>query len=77
MKYSNYVGDVIDDAVNLGMKGLLFVGHIGKLIKVAAGVMNTHSRQADCRMEVLSAHAALCGADRAAIHELYYNNGSN
>ena len=70
VKFSNYVGDVIDDAVNLGMKGLLFVGHIGKLIKVAAGVMNTHSRQADCRMEVLSAHAALCGADRAAIHEL-------
>ena len=70
VKYSNYVGDVIDDAVNLDMKGLLFVGHIGKLIKVAAGVMNTHSRQADCRMEVLSAHAALCGADRAAIQEL-------
>ena len=69
VKYSNYVGDVIDDAVNLDMKGLLFVGHIGKLIKVAAGVMNTHSRQADCRMEVLSAHAALCGADRAVIQE--------
>ena len=70
VKYSNYVGDVIDDAVNLDMKGLLFVGHIGKLIKVAAGVMNTHSRQADCRMEVLSVHAALCGADRAVIQKL-------
>ncbi len=70
VKYSNYVGDVIDDAVNLGMKGILFVGHIGKLIKVAAGVMNTHSRQADCRMEVLSTHAALCGADREVIAQL-------
>lgn len=70
VKYSNYVGDVIDDAVNLGMKGILFVGHIGKLVKVAAGVMNTHSRQADCRMEVLSTHAALCGANRDIIFRL-------
>lgn len=70
VKYSNYVGDVIDDAVNLDMKGILFVGHIGKLVKVAAGVMNTHSRQADCRMEVLSTHAALCGAGREVIYQL-------
>lgn len=70
VKYSNYVGDVIDDAVNLDMKGILFVGHIGKLVKVAAGVMNTHSRQADCRMEVLSVHAALCGAGREVICQL-------
>ena len=28
------------------------------------GVMNTHSRTADCRTELLCAHAALCGASR-------------
>jgi cobalt-precorrin-5B (C1)-methyltransferase len=36
-----------------GFKQILFVGHIGKLIKVAGGVENTHSRYGDRRMEVL------------------------
>ena len=50
VKCSNYVGQTIDLAVNLGLKGILFVAHIGKFIKVAGGVMNTHSREADARM---------------------------
>ena len=63
VKCSNYVGETIDDARLLGMKGLLLIGHVGKFIKLAAGVMNTHSRQADCRMEVFASHAAMAGAD--------------
>ena len=63
VKCSNYVGEAIDDAKLLGMKGILLIGHAGKFIKLAAGVMNTHSRQADCRMEVLASHAAMAGAD--------------
>lgn len=70
VKCSNYIGEAMDDAVLLGMKGILFIGHIGKLVKVAAGVMNTHSRQADCRMEVLCTHAALCGADADTVRAL-------
>ncbi len=62
VKCSNYVGETIDHAIRLHMKGLLFIAHIGKFVKVAAGVMNTHSRQADCRMEVFAAHAAIAGA---------------
>ena len=52
------------------MRSLLLIGHIGKLIKVAAGVMNTHSRQADCRMEVLAAYAAALAnsGQRPALH---------
>ena len=67
VKCSNYIGETIDIAVRLGMKGILLTGHVGKLIKLAAGVMNTHSRQADCRLEVLAAHAAMAGADRKAV----------
>ena len=70
VKCSNYVGDTIDDAKLLGMKGLLLIGHVGKFIKLAAGVMNTHSRQADCRMEVFAAHAAMAGADRETVCRL-------
>ena len=70
VKCSNYIGETIDDAVNLGMKGILFIGHIGKLVKLAAGVMNTHSRQADCRMEVFASHAALNGASMQLVKKL-------
>ena len=41
---------------------VLLVGHVGKLVKVAGGIMNTHSHTADCRTELFCTHAALCGA---------------
>lgn len=63
VKCSNYIGEVLDRAAALGFKEILLVGHIGKFIKLAAGIMNTHSKTADARMEILTAHAALAGAD--------------
>ena len=64
------IGETIDDAKLLGMKGILLIGHIGKFVKLAAGVMNTHSRQADCRMEVLAVHAALAGAETSVVRSV-------
>ena len=55
VKCSNFIGDTIDMAVELKFRKMLLTGHIGKLIKVAGGIMNTHSREADCRMELLAA----------------------
>ncbi len=63
IKCSNYIGQTLDMALSKEVKGILFVSHIGKFIKVSAGIMNTHSRQADARMEVLAAHALRRGAD--------------
>ncbi len=61
IKCSNYVGETIDMAVNLGVKGILFVAHIGKFVKVGAGIMNTHSHSADGRMEILASNAIRAG----------------
>lgn len=55
VKCSNFIGDTIDMAVELGFQKMLLTGHIGKLVKVAGGIMNTHSKEADCRMELLAA----------------------
>ena len=55
MKCSNYIGETIDMAVELGVKGILFIAHIGKFIKVSGGIMNTHSRNADSRAELMAA----------------------
>lgn len=61
MKCSNYVGETVDMAVELGFKGILFVAHIGKFIKVSGGIMNTHSAHADCRAELMAAQAMRAG----------------
>lgn len=63
VKCSNYVGEVIDCAVNLEAESIVFIAHIGKFVKVAGGIMNTHSRNADCRAEILAAAALKAGAD--------------
>ncbi len=68
---SNYIGEAIDHAAGLGFRSFLLVGHLGKLVKAAAGVMNTHSRVADARREVLTAHAALCGAEGATLRTVF------
>lgn len=56
---SNFMGETLDYIRHIGFQKVLIMGHGGKLIKVAGGVMNTHSSMADCRMEILTAHAAM------------------
>lgn len=70
IKCSNYVGETIDMAIDMGVKGILFISHIGKFIKVAAGIMNTHSHCADARMEVLASNAIRAGAPLECAKEI-------
>lgn len=62
VKCSNFIGETIDMAAELGFKKILLCGHIGKLIKVSGGIMNTHSGEGDCRMELMAAAAIKSGA---------------
>ena len=64
VKTSNFIGDSLDMAASGKFEEVLLVGHVGKLVKVAGGIMNTHSHTADCRTELFCTHAALCGASR-------------
>lgn len=70
VKYSNYLGETLDYISYLGFEKVLIIGHMGKLVKVAAGVMNTHSKYADARLEVLATHAALCGHSKELIKSI-------
>ena len=67
---SNFIGDALDICRELGFKGALLVGHIGKLVKIAGGMFNTHSKYGDCRMEILAAQAAACGISPAGAAEI-------
>ena len=70
VKISNFIGEALDMAAAEQFGEVLLVGHVGKLVKLAGGIMNTHSKQADCRTELFCAHAALCGADTVTCRAL-------
>ena len=57
---SNFIYDTVRMAAEAGFEKLLFIGHIGKLVKVAGGVRNTHSQYGDRRMEILSSITRDC-----------------
>lgn len=67
---SNFIGDAIDAALEYGFERILLIGHIGKMVKLGAGIMNTHSAQADGRMEVLVTCGLLAGADSGTLREI-------
>ena len=70
VKCSNYVGKTLEFAAELGFDAILFVAHLGKFVKVSGGIMNTHSHEADCRAELLTAQAVRAGADLALAKKL-------
>lgn len=70
VKCSNFIGDTIDMVKDLGFQKMLLVGHVGKLIKVSGGIMNTHSAEADCRMELLTAAAVRSGASADTVRRI-------
>ena len=62
VKCSNFVGEMLDYACEID-RDIVLVANLGKIVKVAGGIFNTHSRNADARMEILAANAAVAGAD--------------
>ena len=75
MKYvvrtSNFIGYMIKEAQRMGYKEILLAGHLGKYVKLAAGVFNTHSKIADARAEVLVAYLALMDVPHEILKEVY------
>ncbi len=67
---SNFIGDAIDIGISLGFEDILVYGHIGKMVKLGSGIMNTHSSYADGRMETLIACGALTGVRTEVLRSL-------
>jgi cobalt-precorrin-5B (C1)-methyltransferase len=70
----DFVGYMLDKAKEKGVKEILFLGHPGKLTKVAAGIFNTHHKVADARNEVVAAYAGASGADASVINRILQSN---
>ena len=67
---SNFIGDGIDLCRELGFRGFVLVGHIGKLVKIAGNMLNTHSKYGDCRMDIMAACGGACGLRAPRIKEM-------
>jgi cobalt-precorrin-5B (C1)-methyltransferase len=70
----DFIGYMLDKAVEKGVKEIILVGHTGKLVKVAAGIFNTHHKVADARSEVIAAYAGAVGADTQLINMILQSN---
>ena len=71
VKCSNYIGKALEAAIDAGFTEVLLAGHIGKLVKLSGGIWNTHSKEGDCRAELMAAAALLAGADADTARALF------
>ena len=71
---SNFIGFMLDSAVDLGVEKILLLGHIGKLAKVASGSFQTHNRVADGRLETIAAYSAAGGMDSIGVQKILESN---
>ena len=70
----DFVGYMLDKAAEKGVKEIIFIGHSGKLVKVAARLFNTHHKMGDARNEVVASYAGAAGATQKTIKELLEAN---
>ena len=70
VQVGNFIGDALDMCKELDFRGAVLIGHIGKLVKLGGGMMNTHSKYGDCRTEILSAMAGAEGVDSSVIQNM-------
>lgn len=74
IRMSNFVGFMLEQAAELKIEEIIIIGHIGKIVKIAGGIFNTHSKIADARCEILAAHTALVGAEQKIIKDIFNLN---
>ncbi|MBM7854345.1 cobalt-precorrin-5B (C1)-methyltransferase [Desulfohalotomaculum tongense] len=67
---SNFIGTMLEECAKRKVPGVIILGHLGKLVKLAGGIFHTHSKMADARREILAAHAALHGADYKLVRQI-------
>jgi len=70
----DFMGYMLEKAVEKGAEKIVIFGHPGKLVKLAAGIFNTHHKKGDARMEVIAAYAGVAGANTELIQTIIESN---
>lgn len=71
---SNFIGFMLDRSAERQVERVLLFGHIGKLVKVAAGNFYTHNRISDARLETMAAYAAAAGLTADGVRQILAAN---
>ncbi|HIP15844.1 MAG TPA: cobalamin biosynthesis protein CbiD [Methanothermococcus okinawensis] len=74
VEVSNFWDFMIDKAEEKGVEDILIFGHAGKIVKLAGGIYNTHSKVADGRNEILTAYSSLYIESKDILREILYGN---
>lgn len=70
IKIGDHIGFMLENSLKKKLRGVVLVGHLGKLIKVTNGQFNTHFSFGDKRLESLAHYAESCGGDTHTIHRI-------
>jgi cobalt-precorrin-5B (C1)-methyltransferase len=73
----DFVGYMIDKAVERNVQEIIFIGHSGKIVKLAANIFNTHHKVGDARNEVIASYAGAAGVSTQIINQLLAANTSD
>ena len=65
LKTANWIGPLLVEAGELGVRSILLFGYHGKLIKLAGGIFHTHHHVADARQEIMAACCVEAGLETA------------
>jgi cobalt-precorrin-5B (C1)-methyltransferase len=61
VKISSLVGFALEACAEFGAERVFLVGQVGKMVKIAGGIFDTHHLVADARREILFAHLVRAG----------------
>lgn len=70
LKTANWIGPLLVEAGELGVRSILLFGYHGKLIKLAGGIFHTHHHVADARQEIMAAYCAQAGLQTAVVQQV-------
>lgn len=76
IKVGNFFDSMLESCREKGIDRVLLLGYLGKLLKLSAGIFNTHSKLADARSEILAANAAILGADKEEVEMIMESSSS-
>lgn len=70
IRIGDNIGFMLEECIKKGIRDVLLIGYIGKLVKIANAQFNTHIRFGDSRISTIAHYAKLCGAGEKIIRDI-------
>ncbi|MDP3791976.1 MAG: cobalt-precorrin-5B (C(1))-methyltransferase CbiD [Candidatus Omnitrophota bacterium] len=70
VKIGDHIGFMLSECAKKNINKVLLIGHIGKLVKVANGQLDTNIKFGDHRIKTIARYARLCGAKKPILEDI-------